>query len=347
MFKRSARFASLIGISLLALNACEPGGNTPSTEESSGQEVSTYTNPLMIRDFADPYVFKDDDGYYYGYATEGPIVRSSDMVSWENVGSVTLPTWGTPGAHIWAPCVQRFGDTYNYYYALSTWGDPNPGVGVMTSDSPSGPFTDLGKLFDSTGSGVANSIDPDVFTDPVSGKTYIFWGSFHGIWAYELDSETGLGILSDEPTCIIQSTDYEAPNMLYANNRYYLFMSAGSCCEGENSTYNVQVYTSDSVLGPYTKSPVGDPSWSGSILHQLPLDRTDDGPAQAVYGPGHSVVVQDGAGDYWLYYHGYYRSGIHTSTRILFMDKLLWTSDGYPYIDGYVPTLTEQEAPEP
>ena len=135
--------------------------------------------------------------------------------------------------------------------------------------------------------------------------------------------------------------------MLVKDGIYYLFMSAGSCCEGENSTYNVQVYTATSALGPYTKSPVGDASWSGSILHQLPPGTvtSGSGPVTAIYGPGHSCVVQDDAGDYWLYYHGFLRRGVVQSTRILFMDKLLWTEDGYPYIEGYVPNLDEQAAP--
>ena len=71
----------------------------------------------------------------------GAVARSEDMVEWEDIDKLDTPTWGTPGAKLWAPCLAKFGDTYNLYYALSTWGDPNPGIGVMVADSPAGPFT--------------------------------------------------------------------------------------------------------------------------------------------------------------------------------------------------------------
>lgn len=346
--KKLFKSAAILGLAFASLSACQPNGPAESSSSSSSSPAvtETYSNPLIAHDFADPYVYRADDGYFYAYATEGAVARSEDMVEWEDIDKLDTPTWGTPGAKLWAPCLAKFGDTYNLYYALSTWGDPNPGIGVMVADSPAGPFTDMGELFDSNSSGVRNSIDPDVFVDPATGKAYIIWGSFNGIWAWELNAETGLGMIGD-PVCIITSTAYEAPNMLVKDGIYYLFMSAGSCCEGENSTYNVQVYTATSALGPYTKSPVGDASWSGSILHQLPPGTvtSGSGPVTAIYGPGHSCVVQDDAGDYWLYYHGFLRRGVVQSTRILFMDKLLWTEDGYPYIEGYVPNLDEQAAP--
>lgn len=336
--KRLTKLCTLFSLALVSLGclgSCDNGG----------EEVpaNTYTNPTAFMDFADPYVFKADDGFWYAYATEGGVYRSSDMVLWESAYKVNTPTWGSAGAHIWAPCVVQFGDTYNYYYALSAWGDPNPSIGLMTADSPAGPFVDTGeatgKLFDSVSSGVNNSIDPDVFKDPVSGKTYIIWGSFNGIWAWELDSQTGTKTIGS-PVEIISDRSYEAPNLLYKNNTYYLFMSAGSCCDGANSTYNVQVYTATSVLGPYTKSPIGDSAFSGSILHKTtsPVNGMD------VYGPGHTVVVEDDAGDWWIYYHGYLSMRGTLSTRILFMDKILWEGN-YPYVKDYVPSLTEQTGP--
>ncbi len=94
------------------------------------------------------------------------------------------PAWKQGG--LWAPTFSGMMDRYFMFYSLSIWGDSNPGIGLARSDKPEGPFTDLGKFFLSSEVGVSNSIDPCFFQDPVSGKLYIFWGSFRGIYGQEL-----------------------------------------------------------------------------------------------------------------------------------------------------------------
>lgn len=70
---------------------------------------------------------------------------------------------------------------------MSSWGGGETcGIGVAISDTPQGPFTDLGKLFRSNEIGVHNSIDPFYIED--NGKKYLFWGSWWGIW--EFNSQT-------------------------------------------------------------------------------------------------------------------------------------------------------------
>src|SRR5690606_40531778 len=59
---------------------------------------------------------------------------------------------------------------------LSTWGDPNPGIGVAVADQPAGPFIDHGKVFTSDEIDVPNSIDAFYFEE--KGEKYLFWGSF-------------------------------------------------------------------------------------------------------------------------------------------------------------------------
>ena len=48
-------------------------------------------------------------------------------------------------------------------------------IGVATSDSPAGPFIDLGRpVVTASPVGGGQQIDVDVFTDPVSGKSYLY-----------------------------------------------------------------------------------------------------------------------------------------------------------------------------
>ena len=88
---------------------------------------NTYTNPVMDFDMPDPTVICADDGCFYLYATEGhgysiPIVRSSDLVNWERVGTAfskeTRPTFEPKGG-LWAPDINRLKKQYLLYYSMS------------------------------------------------------------------------------------------------------------------------------------------------------------------------------------------------------------------------------------
>src|SRR5690606_41945804 len=56
-------------------------------------------------------------------------------------------------------------------------------VGAAAPSHPTGAFTDSGKPLVSTkpaGVHGGQEIDPDVFHDPVSGKSYLYWGNGYG-----------------------------------------------------------------------------------------------------------------------------------------------------------------------
>lgn len=90
---------------------------------------------------------------------------------------------------------------------MSTWGGEwTCGIGVATSDSPQGPFEDHGMLFRSNEIGVRNSIDPFYIED--GGKKYLFFGSFHGIYAVEL-SDDGLSLKENTRPLRVAGDAYE------------------------------------------------------------------------------------------------------------------------------------------
>jgi arabinan endo-1,5-alpha-L-arabinosidase len=330
-----------------------------------------YTNPVFAPVLADPAVVRDDDGYFYVFGTQDfgkwgsstsvqyiPILKSNNLVSWEFAGSAfnsqNSPKWGTFNAGLWAPDIVKIGNKYNLYYSLSTWGDPNPGIGVATSDHPLGPWTDHGKIFDSSSIGVNNSIDPAVFVDDDS-RVYMIWGSFRGLYGVELTAD-GLA-LKDGDNAINAKTrvagldtstpwngdTYEGAYVIKKDNYYYLFVSSGTCCEGFNSTYNVRVSRSTSPLGPYIDNIGRD---------MLGTDRGTQVITRSPYfvGNGHNSVIKDDAGDYWIFYHAYDKSKLekfeNTSRRSLMLDKLIWTSDGWPKVQGIMPSNIEQPSPK-
>ncbi len=58
-------------------------------------------------------------------------------------------------------------------------------------------------------------------------------------------------------------------------------------------------------------------------------------------GPGHnSILIQDDAGTDWIIYHGYKKKEAENGRYVL-MDKLIWSSDGWPSVKGNAPSLLE------
>ncbi|WP_081259543.1 family 43 glycosylhydrolase [Burkholderia territorii] len=330
---------------------CAATGNSGTGMSVNVQNVTIHcvaqtsvTNPVYKADFPDPSIIYVD-GYYYAYATGGGILKSSDLANWSYVGNFINTSqggwsWGTPGAGAWAPDIQKIGGKYLLYYALSTWGDPNPGIGVAVASSPSGPWVDHGKLFTSDEIKVNNSIDPSVFASS-DGRVYMVFGSMRGVYIVEMTVD-GLGLKDGQNAANTRvrvagfdtstgwnASTYEGAYVRYRNGFYYLFLSTGTCCDGVNSTYHVVVGRSNSPTGPYFDNTGldmrdanrGFPVVSGNA---------------AFAGPGHNSLISDTNGDWWIVYHAYQRSTPQNG-RELMVDRLVWNTGGWPSVAGGTP----------
>ncbi|THG66358.1 DUF1735 domain-containing protein [Bacteroides faecichinchillae] len=302
----------------------------------------SYNNPIIAFSAPDPTVIHTDDGYFYLYGTEDtrnmPIYRSKDMVSWEYMGTAftneTRPIW--EGEHsLWAPEIRHFDGRYVLYYSWAKWGDEwNSNVGVAVSDSPTGPFIDKGCVIDAQDMGVQNSIDQFFYED--GGKKYMFWGSFRGIYVTEL-TDDGLRVkMNADGTPVLKKricgNYFEATNIYKKGEYYYLFASIGSCCEGAKSSYTTVVGRSKNVLGPYLNKTGGDMLYD---KYEVVLK------GNSVWaGPGHNSIIQvDDDGVEWLIYHGYKKLEADNG-RVVLLDRLHWTDDGWPYVKDLAPSVS-------
>lgn len=303
--------------------------------------ANSFKNPVLNVDMPDPSVIKGDDGYYYLYATGESIYRSTDLVNWTFVRTAfqgkSHPDFVDGAGNYWAPCITKQGDQYVLYFALSAWGGQSTAsIGVATASSPTGPFDIVGngKLFTSSEIGVQNSIDPNYIE--IDGHKYIMWGSWHGIWMVELNSD-GLSVKDLNVKTQIAGTAFEAPYIYKHGNYYYLFCSIGACCEGENSTYKTVYGRSTSPFGPYVNKS------GGRMLdnnYNILLESNE-----AFVGPGHnSRIIEDDNDETWMFYHAYERGNAGMGRQLL-MDKVKWDGDGWPYIENG-PTSTEKIAPK-
>ena len=295
----------------------------------------TYANPIINQDAPDPSVMKADDGFFYLYSTGNKIFRSSNLVDWSYVGSVFddlhKPTFVPGVTRIWAPDINKIGDQYVLYFALSKWGGIDScGVGVATSARPTGPFRPVngtGKLLVSHEIGVRNSFDPFYIED--AGHKYCVWGSFYGIYIIEL-SDDGLSIKSGAQKQQLVGTAYEGSYIYKRGKYYYYFGSTGTCCEGANSTYRVVYGRSTSLFGPYVNK-------SGGLLMNNQYETLVQGNS-AWAGTGHNAeLIEDANGNTWLPYHAYSKTSPSVG-RMVLLDLVQWTADGWPYIEGGAPS---------
>ncbi len=316
-------------------------------EKASTSNIATYQNPVFNHDFPDPNLVKGTDGYYYAYSTQAnwssenfggpytiPIIRSKNLVEWKVVGDALLkkPDWKLAGG-IWAPDATFHNNMYYLYYSFSTWGDPNPGIGVSTSDKPEGPFRDYGKLFLSKEVDVDNSIDPVFFED--GGKPYLVWGSFHGVYGIGLPPD---GLHTQGQKFQIAGSDYEGSFIYKRDNYYYYFGSSGTCCEGAASTYHINVGRSASFKGPYLDKD-GKPLLENGGTLLLQKNPGNEG----FLGPGHNGdIVEDDAGQTWMVYHAFDKK--NPTRRVMLLDKITW-NNGWPEIENKQPTYESEAAP--
>ena len=328
-------------------------------------EVSYYDNPVMAYDCPDPSVLdnRNRDGYYYAYSTrirlndsicEIPIYRSENLVDWGLVGeafpSGSSPSWEPDGA-LWAPDINYIDGKYVLYYAMGVWGDHDKSAsGVAVSDSPVGPFEDMGMLVSMANTGVGNSIDPNYFED-TDGRKYLYWGSLRhptdkevgrksGIYVVELSND-GLSVKPGSEPIKVAGDLMEGVYVHKRGKYYYLFASEGSCCEGSGSTYHVIVGRSKSPLGPFVSRSGMSMIAGDEGLYDEVILRGD--PAQVFCGPGHDAeIVTDDKGHDWMAYHAYW-SGNEYKGRCMNLEKVNWKK-GWPYFEGGVPSTS---APAP
>jgi len=255
--------------------------------------------PVHPGDFPDPSILHWN-GTYYGFATQSFAVpgqtiniqesTSPDGINWTPLpGRDALPTlgaWAKPG-ETWAPSVAYNGSEFVMYYSATEAAAPGDQcIGVATSPTPLGPYTDSSSapvvcqdgVYSSptVGGSFGGSIDPSIFTDSSTGNSWLIWksdGNHIGestiIWSVPLTTNL-LAPTSTNPTQLLvddapwQSSVIEGPDMVQTQTHGDYLFYAGSD-EGA-STYAIGWATCPS--GP--TAACQDQSTSGPLLASGP-----------------------------------------------------------------------------
>ena len=327
------------------------GPPTPPAAAQTGTDVPSGQIPVTGQvGVHDPTLYRDGDTYVV--AATGGSIRSAPSLGgpWSVHGNVPKADWTfdiSPGA-LWAPHVERIGDTFHYYYSQSSFGSQTSAIGLKTTETPTDPssYVDHGEAIIASGAAGDpddpfdhNAIDPHVSQD-ADGNWWIVWGShWDGIAIQRLDDDmvTPIGEMKliasrgserfpIQPGFAVPPNRVEGPAIFRRGGYYYLLTGWDWCCQGANSTYKISVGRSQSIDGPYVdKNGIPLTEGGGTIILDSRVARpgvTPEGLWRAPGGP--DVFVDDGT--HYLVYHAY----LPQST--LGIRPIDW-HDGWPYFD--------------
>lgn len=308
------------------------------TIQASAQTKSSR-NPVLPGFHADPeimyshqtkqyYIYPTSDGFPGWGGSYFKVFSSKDLKTWKEE-KVILDmnkdvAWADGNA--WAPCIEekKIDGKYKYFFYYSANPVTNNGkqIGVAIADSPIGPFTDLGKpIITSSPVGHGQQIDVDVFTDPVSGKSFLYWGNGYMAGAELNDDmvsvkEETIKVMTPEGGTLQTYAFREAPYVFFRKGVYYFIWSVD---DTGSPNYHVAYGTSDSPLGPIrvAEEPV--------ILKQVP--------EKEIYGPAHCSVLQaPGKKDNWyIVYHRINKEYLQNGPgwhREVCIDRMEFNKDG-------------------
>jgi beta-xylosidase len=299
---------------------------------------------------------------YYAFGTTGrerkpdgrifTVLRSTDLVAWEELGGAVTPPSDDERYEYWAPEPAYHDGRFYLYYAMGGVEEEKFALRVATSESPAGPYTDVGTpLVDCTGNRFTIDAHPYRDTD---GQWYLFYARNYPDTTGGYRAGTGLAVdrlvdmtrLAGECRMVLRArydwTQYqanrrmdvydatfdwhtiEAPWVRRHGGKYYLFYSGSNW---QTPGYGVDWAVADRVTGPYTGA-----GRSARVLR--------GGPGH-VRGPGHHSIVEGPDGRDWIVYHAWNKE---MTLRQLCVVPLVWTKTGPP-TDG--PSDPPRPAPAP
>lgn len=292
----------------------------------------SQSNPVLTGYFADPevlyarktgkyYIYPTSDGFTGWSGTYFKAFSSPDLKDWKDEGVILDlnkdVSWAKRNA--WAPCIiekKNWLGQYRYYYYFTA----AQKIGVAVAKNPAGPFKDSGKpLVAEKPAGVKGGqvIDPDVFADPVSGKSYLYWGN--GFMAVAELNKDMVSIKKETMKTIkVDRTFREGTYVFYRKGTYYFLWSED---DTRSPNYKVRYGMSKSPIGPL------DIPANNVVITKAP--------EKGIYGTGHNSVVQAPDKDEWyIVYHRFpYPSGLSMGDaagyhREVCIDKMEFNEDG-------------------
>lgn len=238
--------------------------------------MSIKKNPIVTNIYtADPAPMVDGDTLYlYTTHDEDELIdhfytmrdwrcfSTKDMVNWTDHGSIfSLDDISWAEDRAWAPQTIKRNGKYYMYCPVQKNGHSGMAIAVGVSDSPTGPFKDLGYPLIDEGEDDWNDIDPTVFIDD-DGQAYLYFGNPE--LRYVLLNEDMIsynkkvGVVKVPMTVEafakgshFTGTTYGEGPWFYKRNGIYYMVYAGFRESTEKVNEHLAYSTSDSPTGPW------------------------------------------------------------------------------------------------
>ena len=356
--KRRVLFPAILLLAALLLFTCSEGeektvSNVPVTLQQSYKKAGE-NNPLYTQRFgADPGVM-EYDGRLYVYMTDDIIeysadgkvkensyskicsincISSDDLVNWTDHGRI--PVAGPGGiafwaSNSWAPCAahKTINGQEKFFLYFCNGGN---GIGVLTADSPTGPWKDeRGSLLITRGvkncSDVTWLFDPAVMVDN-DGTGYLAFGGGIPKGKEKNPGTARIVRLADDmihldgdPVRIDAPWLFEDSGLNRIGDKYIYSYCSNFQTSGNNLRLTdgaIQYMIADDPLGPYT--------YAGELF-------PNEGRFFGMYGNNHHSIASLN-GEWYLFYHNRpveKAMGIHGNYRSPQADCITLGDDGLP-----------------
>lgn len=294
-----------------------------------------YHNPVIKGFYPDPSICKVDDTYYlvcssFQYFPGVPLFESKDLINWTQIGhcltrksQIQLETVGSSGG-VFAPTIRY----NNGRFYMTTTNDTTHQNFYVWTDDIYGEWSE--PVFVDQG-----GIDPDLYFE--DDKSFFMSNGtddngVNGIVQCQIDIETGKKLTPSRS--IWQGTGgryLESPHLYKINGRYYLLAAEGGTEYGHMVTYA----RSDSPSGPF----------EAYSMNPVLTNRNLGG--YELQGVGHSDLIQDLNGHWWLFHLGFRQTGqwltYHHLGREVFLTPITFGEDGWFTAGHNGTTLTSFE----
>ncbi|KQQ05845.1 MULTISPECIES: family 43 glycosylhydrolase [unclassified Rathayibacter] len=293
------------------------GGGASTTWTLTAVEMKSPVIPGL---YADPNIAVFGDTYYLYATTDGTpgwggkdfyVWSSKNLVDWTRSEKPFLTLDGANGTvpwatgNAWAPTIIEKGGKYYFYFSGHNAALDRKTIGVAVANSPMGPFTAQPTAMITNGESVnsGQAIDPAAFTDPATGKSYLFWGNGNPVYA-EL-SDDMLSVKAGTIKRISGLTDFREG--AFVNYRQGLYHLTYSIDDTGSENYRVGYATSTSIDGPWT--------YRGVILEK--------NASLGILATGHNSIINvPGTDDWYIAYHRFAIPGGNGTNRETTIDKV-------------------------
>ncbi|WP_432100939.1 glycoside hydrolase family 43 protein [Streptomyces sp. WAC 04229] len=321
-----------------------PGQDRSGSRKPDGRRGPDIVNPVLPGFHPDPSILRVGDDYYIATSTfewlPGVAVHHSrDLVNWRSLGGILreerlIDLTGRPDSGgVWAPCLSHSDGLFHLVYSDVTnlsGAFKDVRNQVVTAPALDGPWSDPAPF-------PSHGFDPSLFHDDGpdgDGRSWALWME----WDHRPGRHPFAGILLQEwdrgerrvtgPLHRIfggtRLAHTEGPHIYRRDGWYYLMTAEG----GTSWSHAVTVARARNLTGPYEADPAG-PLLTSAGNEREPLQKA---------GHGSLVTTPDGE---WYLAHLLARPlgplGPCVLGRETAIQRVVWTADGWPRLDGEPP----------